>query len=61
MKPFTTAAVVVFTLVVLAQLLRIVLGWLVTVNGIVVPIWLSILVCAIAGTLAIMLWREHRT
>jgi hypothetical protein len=61
MKPFTAAAVAVFTLVALAQLLRIVLGWVVTVNGIVVPIWLSVLACAIAATLATMLWREHRT
>jgi hypothetical protein len=60
MKPFTAAAVVVFTLVALVQLLRVALGWVVTVNGFGVPIWLSVLICAITGTLAIMLWREHR-
>jgi len=61
MKPFTTAAVVVFTLVALAQLLRIVLGWVVTVNGFAVPNWVSAVVCLLAATLATMLWREHRT
>ena len=60
MKPFTTPAVAVFTLVALAQLLRIVLGWVVTVNGFAVPIWLSAVACVIAATLATMLWREHR-
>jgi hypothetical protein len=60
MKPFTTAGMVVFSLVALVQLLRIVSGWVVTVNGIEVPIWASVIVCAITGTLAIMLWREHR-
>jgi hypothetical protein len=60
MKPFTTAAVVVFTLVGLLQLLRIVLGWVVTVNAFVVPMSLSVLICAIAASLATMLWRENR-
>ncbi len=60
MKPFTTVAIVVFTLVALVQLLRIALGWVVTVNGFAVPIWLSAVVCVIAATLATMLWREHR-
>jgi hypothetical protein len=58
-KPFTTAAAVVFTLVALVQLLRIIQGWVVTVNGFVVPIWLSVLIGAITATLAAMLWREH--
>jgi hypothetical protein len=60
MKTFTTAAIVVFTLVALAHLLRIVLGWAVTVNGVVIPIWASVVACAIAATLATMLWREQR-
>jgi hypothetical protein len=60
MKTFTTAAIVVFTLVALVHLLRIVLGWAVTVNGVVIPIWASVVACAIAATLATMLWREQR-
>ena len=61
MKPFTTAAFGVFTLVALAQLLRITLGWEVTVNGVLIPTWVSAVACLIAATLAVMLRRENRT
>ncbi len=60
MKPFTRAACGVFALVALAQLLRVVLGWDVTVNGFLIPIWVSAAVCLISATLAVMLRREHR-
>jgi hypothetical protein len=58
MKPFSNIAIAVFVLVALAQLLRVALGWAVTVNGIIIPFWASLLACGIAATLAIMLWRE---
>lgn len=58
MKPFTTIAVVVFALIALLQLLRAVAGWQVTVNGMAVPIWASVIAFLVAGSLAIMLWRE---
>ena len=60
MKPFTTAAMVVFGVVSLVQLLRVVSGWEVTVDGFIVPIWASIIACGIAAILAVMLWRENR-
>lgn len=60
MKPFTTIAVVVFALVALLQLLRVVLGWVVTVNGTIVPFWASVIACVAAATLSVMLWRETR-
>ena len=60
MKPFTAIAVVVFSLVALLQLLRVVSGWDVTVNGFVIPLWFSVIACAVAGMLAWMLWREAR-
>ena len=59
MKPFTTVAIVVFVLVALAQLLRVVLGWDIIVDGIIIPSWVSLIACGIAGTLATMLWREN--
>ena len=59
MKPFTTMAIVVFALVAVVQLLRVLLGWIVTVNGILIPLWVSAIVCLIATTLAVMIWREH--
>lgn len=61
MKPFTTIAVVVFSLVALLQLLRVALGWDVTVNGILIPLWASIIAAVVAATLAFMLSREART
>ena len=58
MKPATTVAVVVFALVALLQLLRVALGWEVTVNGSIIPFWASVIACVAAATLAFMLWRE---
>ncbi len=60
MKPFTTIAAVVFALVSIMHLLRLVLGWEVTVNSIVVPMWVSVLGLVIAAGLAVMLLREAR-
>lgn len=61
MKPFTTAAVVVFSLVALLQLLRVALAWEITVNGFLIPWWASVIACVIAATLAFMLSREARS
>ena len=61
MKPFSTVAVILFSLVALAHLLRIVLGWEVTVAGIFIPVWASIIACVAAAALALMLWREMHT
>ena len=60
MKPATTVAIAIFALVALAQLLRVLLAWNVTVNGIVIPFWVSIVASGIGATLAITLWREQR-
>jgi hypothetical protein len=60
MKPFTSVAIVVFSIVALAHLLRILLGWTVTVNGILIPFWVSVIACGFGATLAVMLWRENR-
>jgi hypothetical protein len=60
MKRFSTLAAVVFALVALAQLLRLVLGWSIVVNGISIPLWASAIACLVAGGLAVMVWREAR-
>jgi hypothetical protein len=60
MKPFTTIAVVVFSLVAVLQLVRVALGWAVTVNGFLVPLWFSVIACIVAAVLAFMLSREAR-
>jgi len=59
-KPFTTVAVFVFALVALIQALRVVLGWNVTVNGIYIPPWASVIAIVVAVTLAFKVWREMR-
>ena len=61
MKPFTTVAVVVFSLVALLQMFRVAMGWEVTVNGILIPLWASVIACVVAATLAFMLSREARS
>jgi len=60
MKPFTTIAVAIFTIVAIVHLLRIILGWEVTIQGTVVPMWASYLGLIIAGGLAFLLRRESR-
>lgn len=60
MKPFAVLAVILFTLIAVMQLLRFILRWEVTVNGVAVPVWVSGIACVIAAGLAVMLWRESR-
>ena len=59
-KPFTIIAVVVLSLVSLLQLLRLLLGWDITVNGITIPLWASGVAFVVAAGLAAMVWREQR-
>ncbi len=60
MKPFTTIAAVIFALVALVHILRVFLGWEVTVSGMAVPMWASVAGLVIATGLAVMLLREAR-
>ena len=60
MKPFTAITVVLLALIAVAQLLRFVFGWEVTVNGLIVPVWPSGIVFVITAGLAVMVWREAR-
>jgi hypothetical protein len=60
MKPFTTLAVVFLALLALLQLARFLLGWEVTIQGFVVPVWVSGIAFVVAGGLAAMMWRESR-
>ena len=58
MKPFTTIAVIVFTLMAIGHLLRLVFGWEIIAIGYVIPVWWSAFGILIAGGLAMMVWRE---
>jgi len=42
----------------LLQLLRVLSGWEVTVNGVAIPSWASVVAFVVAAALAVMLWRE---
>ena len=58
MKPFSNIAVIIFSIISLAHLLRLIFHWEVIVNGFVVPLWISVPACIFLGTLAFLLWRE---
>jgi len=60
MKPFTTIAIIVFSLIAFMHLLRLLFVWEVTINDMIVPVWLSVLGFIISSGLALMLWRESR-
>ena len=60
-KPFTLVAVVVFSVVSLLQLLRLLLGWDITINAITIPLWASGVAFVVAAGLAAMVWRERRS
>ena len=59
MKPFTRLSIVVLWLIALPQLLLFIASWEITLNGAPVPLWLSVLVAALAASLAVMVWRER--
>ena len=58
-KPFTLAAVTVFSTVALVQLLRLLMGWEVTIEGFAVPLWASGVAVVVAAGLSVTVWRER--
>jgi chromate transport protein ChrA len=60
MKTGTLLAIAIFTLVALAHLLRLLTGAEITLNGAVVPQWVSGLGIVVPAIIAWMLWRESR-
>ncbi|HET9637946.1 MAG TPA: hypothetical protein VFP12_01940 [Allosphingosinicella sp.] len=59
-KPFTTLAVIVLTVFALVHVYRLIAGMEVVVSGTTVPQWISGIAALVAGTLALMVWRESR-
>jgi hypothetical protein len=57
-KPFTTAAVVILLVIALLQLLRFIMSWEVTLNGVSIPVWVSAIASVVAAGLAVMVWVE---
>ena len=60
MKPFTTTAVVAFLVIGLVHILRIIFGWEVVIDHVVIPIWISGVGALLSGLLAVMVWKESR-
>jgi hypothetical protein len=60
MKPAALAAVIVFTVVALAHLLRLVFQIEVVVGGTVAPMWASVVGVVVPLGIAVLLWREQR-
>ena len=56
-RTFCTLAAAIFALIALLQLLRIVMGWSVTLNGGDVPFWASWIAVAVAGALSLIGFR----
>ena len=59
-NPFTHLAVFIFSFVALLQLIRLVLGWQVVIQGHPIPLWASGIAFGFAGGLAVAVWREAR-
>lgn len=59
MKPFTTVACVILGLIGLLQLCRLLLGWEIVVNHMVVPLWPSGVVAVAFVAIAALAWRER--
>lgn len=55
---YTTITVIVFALLSFVDLLRLVLGWDLSIAGTVLPMWASVLGLLIPGGLALMLWLK---
>ena len=60
MKPFTTIAVGIFTLICLVHIVRLGYGFDIVVGGWAVPLWVSVPGAVATGGLAFMLWKEMR-
>jgi len=60
MKPATTIAMILLSLVAIAHLLRVLYGLEIIVGSWSVPMWGSYLGIAIPGALAFFIYREHQ-
>jgi hypothetical protein len=59
MKPFTSLTALILVLFGLVHLMRLIAGWPITVNGMAVPMWVSVVALISAWVLAALVWRER--
>jgi membrane protein implicated in regulation of membrane protease activity len=60
MKPITRIVSVLLFLIAVMHLLRMIFDVRIVAGGYVVPMWLSLIACLVAGTLAVLLFKEGR-
>jgi hypothetical protein len=60
MKTGTLLGIVVFTVVALAHLYRLLTGAEVTINGDLIPQWISVPGVLVPGLIAWVLWKESK-
>jgi hypothetical protein len=60
MKPVTTIVVILLSAISSTQLLRLIFQVEIIANGVIIPVWLSIIGCVVPAVLAFLLWRENR-
>jgi hypothetical protein len=60
MKPATTLAIILFSFIATAHLLRLIFQVPIIAGGITIPFWPSIVGCIIPTLLAVLLWRENK-
>lgn len=60
MKTGSLLAFIVFVLVALAHVVRLVYNAEVTVDGTIIPQWVSVVGVIVPGLIAFLLWRERK-
>lgn len=60
MKPATSIGAFLIALIAFAHLMRVLMGWSITINEMLIPMWPSWVVAVVFGVLAVLIYREHR-
>ena len=60
-KSFSTLAAAIFALIALLQLIRILMGWSIALNGVDVPFWPSWISVVVAAALSFVGFRATRS
>jgi hypothetical protein len=61
MKTGSLLAIIVFTIVAVAHLLRLVDGTQIVVGSTTIPVWVSFVGVLVPGLIAFLLWKETRS
>ena len=56
-RAFSTLSAAIFALIAVLQLIRLVMGWSVTLNGLDLPFWASWIAVTVAGALSFVGFR----